>query len=161
MLDSSDCSWKCATAMGERDAKFRKPLEHAAENHRTNRERCFRRHADEPRQPVFRHPFFTHHVPWMNEDRSVELFRRFPDNIERRMIQVPAIGSVAMIVRIDMGSDLNSAQTQVLNAALKFLRRKIRILHWEGAQPGEARWMIANDFGDMIVQEPREIESVL
>src|SRR4051794_19907086 len=48
VLDPADGEWKRAAAMGEGDAKFGEAREDAAENHRTNGERRFGRHPDEP-----------------------------------------------------------------------------------------------------------------
>src|SRR6266446_3374665 len=82
VFDSSDREWERAAAMREGDAKFRKSLEHAAKNHRADRERRFGRHSDEPRQPVIRHALSAEHVPWVNEDRPAKLLGHTPDRLQ-------------------------------------------------------------------------------
>ena len=47
--------------------------EHAAKNHRTNRQSRFGRHADQPRQPVEPHSFLAEHLPGVHEYRRAEL----------------------------------------------------------------------------------------
>src|SRR5205823_8782163 len=101
MLDSADRSGKGAATMRKRNAKFWEALKDPAEHHRTNRERTFGRHANEPWQPIFRHSLLAHHVPGMNKNWSVQALGRFPEYVERRMIQISAIGAMTMIVWID------------------------------------------------------------
>ena len=64
----------------------------------------------------------------MNKDRSVQILRRFPDHIERRMIEIATIGVVTMIIRVDMRADFNTTQSKFANSAGQFLRGKIDIL---------------------------------
>ena len=123
MLDAADGEWKRAAAVREGDAQLRKALEDAAENHRANRERSFGRHADEPRQPVFRHALLAKHVPWMNEDRSVELLGRAPDRLQRCVIEIQRIDAAEMLVRVDVGADLRAAQAEVAHATLQLAAR--------------------------------------
>src|SRR5205807_9734670 len=151
MFDATDGEWKGAAAMRERNTKFWEALKDAAEDHRTNGERTFGRHTNKPWQPVFRHPFPAHHVPGMNENCGVQLLRRFPDDVERWMIEVAAIGAVTMIVWIDMGADLDSAESELAHAAFQFLRGKIDILQRNCAEAGKLFRIRANDFGDVIV----------
>ncbi len=96
----------------------------------------------------------------MHEDRRIELFRRAPDHIERRIVQVAAIGAMAMLVRIDVRADLRAAQAEVADTALQFARRQIGILQRDRGQAGETRRMLAHDFGDVIIQAAREIERI-
>src|SRR5205809_4051971 len=117
VLDAADRSGKRTAAVREGHAQFWKTLEHATKNHRTNRERTFRRHADEPGQPIFLHTLLAHHVPGVNEDCGVRILRDFPDDIERGVIEIPAIRSVTMFVRIDMCPDLDAAQSELAHAA--------------------------------------------
>ena len=65
-----------------------------------------------------------------------------------------------MRVCIDMGADLCPAQAQLTNATFQFAGRQIRILHGDGRQSREPLWMIADDFGDVIVQPARKVERV-
>src|SRR5215472_3490811 len=87
-LDAADGARECAAAMSERDTEFWESLEDAAENQGTNRKRRFGRHADQPRQPIFRHPLLADHVPGMNKDRRVQFFRGAPDRLKRRIIEI-------------------------------------------------------------------------
>ena len=64
------------------NAEFSEAVEHSAKRHAADREAGFRRHADQPRQPIFRHSLFSKHVPSMDKDRGVELLGRSPDDIE-------------------------------------------------------------------------------
>src|SRR5205823_930252 len=126
-------------------------LKDSAEQHRTNRERTFGRHADEPRQPVFRHPFLAHHVTGMNKNCSVQILSRLPNDVERWMIEVATIGAVTMVVWIDMSADLDSAESEFAHATFQFLRGKIDILQWNCSETGEPFRIRANDFGNVVV----------
>src|SRR3954464_1973578 len=68
VLDSSDRERKRPSTMGEGDTEFGKPLKDPAENHGTDRERRFGWHANQPRQPIFRHPSLPQHIPGMHEE---------------------------------------------------------------------------------------------
>src|SRR3954467_14055756 len=57
MFYPADREGERAPAMGESHAQFWEPSEDASEDHRTNRERRFGRHADQPGQPVLWHSF--------------------------------------------------------------------------------------------------------
>src|SRR5438067_12836855 len=59
-----------------------------------------------------------------------------------------------------MGSNLRSAQAQLTDATFQLASRQIRILHRDRCQSREPLWMIARDFGDVIVQLAREVERV-
>jgi hypothetical protein len=50
-----------------------------------------------------------------------------------------------------MGSDLRAAKPEFPDTAFQFACREVRILHWNSSKPREARRMIANHFGDVIV----------
>src|SRR5436853_6281316 len=99
--------------MRESDPEFWKTLEDAAENHRTDRQRGLGRHADEPWQPVFRHALFAEHIPWMNEDRGAELFRRAPNRLKGSVVQVESVDAAEVRVRVHMRADLRAAQPQL------------------------------------------------
>src|SRR6478736_459267 len=147
VVDASDGKWKRAAAVRERDAQFRKPLEHASKNHGTNRERRFCRHGDKPRQPVFWHALAAQHVPRMNKNRGIELLSSAPDRLKRCVIEVQSIYAPEMQIRIHVRSDLRAAQPELPDAAFQVGRREIRILHWNSSKTGETRRMIANHFG--------------
>src|SRR5438270_12317546 len=132
--------------MGKRDTQLRKTLEHAAENHRTNRKRRVSRHAHQPRQPVFWHPLFAHHVPRMDENCSAQVLCCFPNGVQRAVIEVATIEPLAMIVRIDMSPNLDSAQPKIANATRQFFRSKIAILQRNGTKPDKARRISSYDF---------------
>src|SRR5215471_5367111 len=151
VINATDGKWEGATAMRKRDAKFRKPLEHASENHRTDRERCFCRHGDQPRQPIFRHALAAQHVPWMNKDSSIEFFGSAPDRLKRGVIEVQSIYPSEIWIRINVRSDLSATQAKFADAALQFRCGEVGILHWNSSKTGEARWMIATHFGDVVV----------
>ena len=76
------------------------------------------------------------------------------------MIEVPALRSMAMLVRIDMGADLNAAKAEITNASLQFLSGEVGILQRDSPQPDEARRMRPDHFRDVIVQEPGKIEGI-
>ena len=88
----------------------------------------------------------------MDKDRRIELLGRLPDNIERGVVQVPAIRAVTMLVRIDVRADLRAAQAELANASLQFARRQFRILQRNCRKPRESCRMFSNDFGDVIVR---------
>ena len=82
VFDATDCEGECAAAMRKSNAQLWEPFEYAPKDHRANCERRFGRHANEPRQPVFRHTLSAEHVPGMNEDRCVELFSCAPHGLK-------------------------------------------------------------------------------
>src|SRR5205823_1345668 len=151
MLDSADGPGKSAATMREHNAKHWEALKDSAEHHRTNRERTFGRHANEPWQPIFRHSLLAHHVPGMNKNWSVQALGRFPEDVERRMIQISAIWAMTMIVWIDMRADLNAMQAELVHATVQFLRGKVYILQRNCPKTDKALRIRANDFGDVVV----------
>src|SRR5207245_11559237 len=98
MLDPADGKWEGAAAMRERDAQSWEPFEHTAEHHRTNRERTFCRHTDQPRYPIFRHSFRAHHVACINKNGAVQHRGALPNSGERGIIEISSIGTVAIVV---------------------------------------------------------------
>src|SRR5207244_9049787 len=101
-LDAADGEWEGAPAVCECDAELREPIEHAAEDHRTDRQRCLGRHTDEPRQPIIRHPLLAEHVPRMYEDRRAELLRRAPKWLKCRIVHIYVVTATRVRVGIDM-----------------------------------------------------------
>ena len=160
VFDATDGEWKRAAAVRESDAQFREPLEHAAENHRANRERRFGRHADQPRQPIFRHALFAEHVPRMNEDGGVQFFAALQTGWSEALSRFNVSMRPKCGFGVDVRADLRAAQAQITHAPFQLARRKIDILHRNRGQSGESLWMIAHDFGDVIVQPARKIERV-
>src|SRR4051812_47623058 len=79
VFNSANGEGNCTATMGKGNAKLRKSREDATEHHRTDGERRFRGHSDEPWQPILRHSLFAHHVPWMNENCGAELFGCAPN----------------------------------------------------------------------------------
>src|SRR6266481_3650600 len=79
VIDATDGKWKRATAMRKSNTKARESFEHAAKNHRTNRERRLCRHTNQPRQPVFRHTITTQHIPRMNKNCGIDFFSSAPN----------------------------------------------------------------------------------
>jgi len=65
-----------------------------------------------------------------------------------------------VLVRIDVGADLCSAQTQLTHASLQLLGRKIGILQRDRPEPCETGRIFPNDLGDVIVQPAGKIERV-
>src|SRR4029077_15458836 len=151
VIDAADGKWKRATAVRKCDAQRRKPLEHASKNHRTNRERRFCWHGDQPRQPVFRHALATQHVPGMNKDRGIEFFSGAPDRLKRCVIEVQSIYASEMRIRINVRSDLRATQPELPDAAFQFACGEVGILHWNGSKTGEARRMVANHLRNVVV----------
>src|SRR5215208_2752398 len=160
VIDAADGKGKRATAVRKRDAQGRKPLEHASKNHGTDRERRFCRHGDQPRQPVLWHTLATRHVPRMNKDRGIEFFGGAPDWLKRCVIKVQSVYSSEIWIRIDVRSDLGATEPEFPNTAFQFACGEVRVLHWNSSETGEARWMNANHFGDVVVQPPGKIERI-
>src|SRR5205809_7043585 len=71
-LDAANGERKCTAAMSESNTEFRESLKDTAENHGTDRKRCFSRHTDQPGQPIFPHALRAQHLPGMNKDRRVQ-----------------------------------------------------------------------------------------
>src|SRR5207247_11332613 len=131
--------------------KIRKTHEDAPQYHGALRERGLVRHPDEPRQPMFRHTSRAHHVPGMHKDRGDESFCRFPNNVERWMVEVATLGAVTMVIRIDVRADLDTAQAKLAHATLQFAHGKIDILQGNCPEPCEVFWMSANNLRDVII----------
>src|SRR5262245_24651541 len=110
VIDAANGKWKRAAAMGKCDTQCRKSLEHAAKNHRTDPETRFRRHRNQPWQPVFRHTLAAQHVPRVNKDRGIEFFSSAPDRLKRRIIEVQSIYASEIRIRINVRSDLSAAK---------------------------------------------------
>src|SRR5438067_4297751 len=122
MFDSADGEGKGAAAMGESYPQLWEAGEDASENHRANRQRSFGGHADEPGQPVIRHSLLPRHVPGVNENRGTELFGGTPDWLERGIVQIQSVKTAAMLICVDMGTDLRAAQAAVADAAVESAR---------------------------------------
>src|SRR5690242_19837289 len=117
VLDATNRKRERASAVCERDAQFWEAPKHSTENHRADCQRSLSRHAHQPWQPIFRHSLLAHHVPRMDKDRAIQILCGFPENIERRMIKVPAIGTMTIFVRIDVRANFGSTQSELAHAA--------------------------------------------
>src|SRR5215831_16212256 len=151
VIDATDSKWKRAAAMRKSDTKAREPFEHAAKNHGTNRERRLCWHANQPWQPIFRHTLAAQHVPRMNKNCGVDFFSSAPDRLQRCVVEVQRINASEMRICIHVRSDLRAAQPEFPDAALEFACGKIGVLHRNSGQACETCWVIANDFGNVIV----------
>src|SRR5205823_15002997 len=136
-LDAANGEWECTAAMSKSHAEFWESLEDAAENQGTNRKRSFSRHTDQPRQPIFRHALLAEHVPGMNKDRGVQIFRGAPDRLKRCIIEIQRVDAAGMRICIHVRADLRTAQAQFSDASFQFASREIRVLHWNGRQSRE------------------------
>jgi hypothetical protein len=87
----------------------------------------------------------------VDKDGGIQLFRRFPDNVERTMIQIPAIRAMAMFVWIDMCADFDATQTELTQATFELLRGEIDILQRDRPETYEAIWIFPDNFCDVIV----------
>src|SRR5207244_2369157 len=128
LFDATDGDRKCPSAVGKSDAQFWKPLEHAPEDHRTNRERRLCRHADQPGQPVFRHPFLAQHVPGMNENCGAEFFCCAPNWLERGVVEVQRVSPTGEWTGVHVRADLRAAESELTNTTFQLARSKIDIL---------------------------------
>ena len=104
VLDPADGAGERAAAVGKADPEPRQPLQHSAEDHRADRQRGFRRHADQPGQPVPRHPLGSQHVPRVHEHRGPQLLGGLEHRKQRRVIEVPVA---------DVGADLDAGKAQL------------------------------------------------
>jgi hypothetical protein len=77
---------------------------------------------------------------------------RLEDREERGVVEVPGV---------HVAADLDAGQPKLPHAALELGDRRLRRLHGQRAEAGEAAGMGAHDRGDVVVQEPREVERVL
>ena len=109
VFNSANRKRERAAAVSESHAHRWETVEHAAEHHRTDRQRCLGRHANQPRQPIVRHALLTEHIPWMNKNRRVKLFCRTPDRLKGRIVQIYSIDSAGKRACINMGADLRAA----------------------------------------------------
>src|SRR4030095_3253446 len=151
VIDATDGKWKRAAAVRKRDAQCRKPLEDASKNHRTDRERRFCRHGDQPWQPVFRHTLAAQHVPRMDKDRGIEFFSCAPDRLKRCVIEVQSIYASEIRIRVNVRSDLRAAKPELPDAAFQFACGEIWVLHRNSSKTGETRRVIANHFGYVVI----------
>ena len=96
----------------------------------------------------------------MNKDRSAELFGGAPDGLKRGIIEIQRIEPAEMLIRVNVRADLRAAQAELAHASLELARGKIGILERNCRQAGEPCRVRADDFCNVVVQPPREIESV-
>ena len=87
----------------------------------------------------------------MNKDGGIHVFSGAPDRLKRCIIEVQSIDASEVRICIHVRADLCPAQAEFADAALQFACREIGILHWNSPQACETRWVIANDFGNVIV----------
>src|SRR4029077_19382787 len=137
--------------MSERNSKLGKAVEHAAKDHRADRQRSLGGAADKPRQPILRHTLFAKHVPGMNKDRSVEFFCRTPNRLKRSIIEVQRIDASRVRIRVHMRADLCAAQSQLADTSFQFACCKIRILHWNRRQPSESLRVFTNNLRNVVI----------
>ena len=149
VLDAADRVRERAAAVGEADAQFRQPLEHAAEDQAAGGARLFGRHADQPGQPVLGHGVVAHHVPGMDQDCGTEIGGRLEERKQFRRIEVPVL---------DMRADLHGGQTQLVDAALEFLDRQGRRLQRHGADAGVVARIAPADLGRVVVEETMQFQ---
>ena len=77
--------------MGKGDAEMGEPFEDATKDHRTDREAGLGRHANQPREPIFGHPLFSHHVPWVHKDGCAQVCGRLENGKDLTGIQIPIV----------------------------------------------------------------------
>ena len=87
----------------------------------------------------------------MNENGGIEFFSGAPDRLKRCVIEVQSIYASEMRVCIHVRSDLRATQPEFPDTTFQLACSEIRVLHWNSSKTGEARRMIANDFGDVVV----------
>jgi hypothetical protein len=93
----------------------------------------------------------------MDKDGAIQILCGFPEDIERRMIKVAAIGAMTIFVRIDVRADFGPMQSELAHATSQFLRGKIGVLQWKCPQTGKPVRVRTNYFGDVIVEDTAEI----
>ena len=150
-FDAANGNRECTAAMSESNTEVRESFKDTAENHGTDRKRCFSRHTDQPRQPIFPHALLAQHVPGMNKDRGVQFLSGAPHRLQRRVVEIQNIDATRMGIRIHMCADLRATHSQVPHASFQFDCGQIGILHGNGRKSREPLWMIANDLGDVVV----------
>src|SRR5204862_2320485 len=89
-----------------------------------------------------------------------ELFRRAPDRLQGSIVQVESVDAAEVRVRVHVRADLRTSQPQLGDTTLQLARRHLRVLQRNRGQARESPRMSADDFGDVIVQAARKIESV-
>ena len=144
VLDAADGTRECASTVRKTDAQALQPIEHSRKQQRRNCQRGFRRHTDEPAQPVLGHAVFTHHVPGVHEHRSPKVSRTLQHRHYSRVVQVAAVHVCA---------DLHARKTQLFHAPLEFLHGEVRGLHWDRAEPYEPLPMGLHHAGEVVVQQ--------
>ena len=109
--------------MGESDSELWQALKYAAKNHGADGQRAFRRHTDQPWQPIFGHFFFAHHVPRVDEDGHIQVLTGFENGEKFRSVEVPIV---------DVGADLNAFESDLFTTT-QLLDGQIWRLHGQGA----------------------------
>src|SRR5262245_45402922 len=100
VIDTPDSKRKCAAAVRKGDTKAREPFKHAAKKHGTNRERRLCRHANQPRQPIFRHTLAAQHVPRMNKNCGVDFLSSAPNWLQCCVVEIQRINASEMRICI-------------------------------------------------------------
>ena len=138
--------------MREADAQVGQPLHDAGEQHRAHRGRRLGRHPDQPAQPVPLQPVAAHHVPRVHEDGGAQVLGGLEEGVERGVAEVHAVR---------VGADLHAGQAELADAALELRDGEVGRLQRHRAEAGEARRVVADDAGEVLVEEAREVGGVL
>lgn len=152
MLNATDSCGEGATSVGKGDLELGEALEDTAHDHGTDRDSGLAGHANQPGEPVLLHSALVVHVPGMHKDDGVRLFAGSPDGVEFGRVEVPVV---------DVASNLDAGQTQLLSATLQFLNGELGSLHGECSETDEALGVLGDDLGNVIIQVSGEIESML
>ncbi len=142
VLEAADGVRKAATAVRKRDAQLRQFFQHAAKDHRADRQCGFRRHANQPGRPVFRHALAAEHFPGVHEDRGAQILCCGEHIEQRRFVEIQSV---------DIGADLDAGEAEFVYATLQFAHRQFAVLHRHGAQTGKSGRRFGHDAGEVIV----------
>ena len=93
--------------MGEGNSQLWQPLKDATKNHRADGQGAFRRHTDQPWQPIFGHFFLAYHVPRVDKYGHILVLTSLENGEKFRGVEVPIV---------NVGTNLNTFEANFLAA---------------------------------------------
>ena len=151
VFDATDGRQKGSAGVGKQHTQARVLVQHPCENHGTRCPGSLGGHAYKPGQPILLHVRLAHHVPRVDEQRHAELLAGFVKRRESRVAQVESI---------HVGPDLHTLQPGGMGLT-EHLDGPVRVLHRDRGQPHVVFGMVAHNLGQVVVQEPRQVGSIL
>jgi hypothetical protein len=133
-------------AMREHELQVREALEDAVEDQIVDTGRRIERVADDVEE-VMRRETLAREGRRMDEHRHIQLLHRRPERVETRRRK--------FLILADAGTDLDAAETELVDAALQFLDGKIGVLKRHLAEADMALGGLLHRLNDAVIDDLR------